>query len=98
MNEFCSRLNQLLVNEKSINTQLSGSTGIIVLVSKERLVIANVGDSRCILVKESKREIHCRYLNRELKPTLDLEKKRILEEGGEIRPFKRKPLFSCFKD
>lgn len=41
------------VNESDIDTRFSGSTCVSTTVSGKRLVVANVGDSRAILVRSS---------------------------------------------
>lgn len=41
--------NASLKKRPGLDADLSGSTGIVALVHKSRLVAANLGDSRCVL-------------------------------------------------
>lgn len=84
----CLRLDELLVAEKSVETYLSGSTGIISVTYKSRIVTANVGDSRAILIKkEGKDGFKGIALSRDLKPTIEEEKQRIIDSGGEVKQY-----------
>ena len=58
----------------------SGSTGVIVLIVGDRIICANVGDSRAILSR--KRKPIC--LSRDHKPSDPDEKLRIEEAGGRV--------------
>jgi serine/threonine protein phosphatase PrpC len=42
--------NSLLLSD--INTELSGSTVVVVLIYKQKILCFNVGDSRAILIKQ----------------------------------------------
>lgn len=47
-------LHEQMINESSIDTYLSGTTALVVVVGETtgKVTIANVGDSRVVLVKE----------------------------------------------
>ncbi|PCI27191.1 hypothetical protein COB52_05155 [Candidatus Kaiserbacteria bacterium] len=55
---------------------------MVVLIVADLCYIANVGDSRALLSGEGGKRIF--PLSRDHKPTDDLEKKRIVEAGGQI--------------
>ena len=90
--------NKSLLRNKQIDSDLSGSTCISVIYTPEKLIIANVGDSRCILGKciESKEKTGqifkkkwvSQNLSRDHKPTIPEEAERILKIGGRIRQMK----------
>ncbi len=42
-------VNNKLCNDRSIDTNFSGSTCVSLIVNSESLVCANIGDSRCVL-------------------------------------------------
>jgi len=58
----------------------SGSCCIISLIINEKLYVANVGDSRCLL-KEKKELVS---MSTDHKPSEEEERKRVVENGGQI--------------
>ena len=82
-NVFIMENNSLLRN-KQIDSDLSGSTCISVIYTPEKLIIANLGDSRCILGKFINNEYIAQNLSRDHKPTLPEEAERIKKKGGRI--------------
>lgn len=84
---------------ENIDTKLSGSTCVSVIYSPEKLIIANIGDSRCVLGKkvlsenstlnngnEKAYKYEFENLSRDHKPSLEDERERIKKAGGRIRP------------
>merc|ERR1711871_1026532 len=72
---------------KAVDNRLNdGSTGCVVMMQerRERLIAANVGDSRAILVKA---DGSCKPLTRDHKPDLPDERKRIEDSGGSVKMF-----------
>lgn len=68
---------------------MSGSTCNIVLVIKDRVYVANVGDSKSVLYKSSSSGYMLPVeISEDHKPNLERERKRILEAGGRIQSFK----------
>ena len=53
LSAICQELNFHLVHYKKIDTTLSGSTGVICLIDRDRVVTANVGDSKAVLITRS---------------------------------------------
>jgi len=89
----------------SIDILLSGSTCNIVLVVKDTVYVANVGDSRSVLYKQTAdNHIVTIPVSEDHKPCLEWEKKRVLEAGGRIHAFKtdmgeyKGPLWVWLKD
>ena len=80
--------NQNLLNNHQIDSDLSGTTCISVIYTPKKLIIANIGDSRCVLGKYDKKEnkFISENLSRDHKPTIPEEAERILKVGGRIRP------------
>ena len=68
-------------DNKNIDSNFSGTTCVIVIQIGNRIICANVGDSRAIMVKSYDRIIS---LSHEHKPELLEESERILKTGGEI--------------
>jgi serine/threonine protein phosphatase PrpC len=76
----------------SINTVFSGSTCLSLIYTPPKIIIANTGDSRGIVGRYnalSKKWTHL-PLSRDHKPSQEDEAERIIDQGGEIRPFRCK--------
>ncbi|KDP33503.1 hypothetical protein JCGZ_07074 [Jatropha curcas] len=58
----------------------SGSTACVAIVRNNQLVVANAGDSRCVISRKGQ----AYNLSRDHKPDLEAEKERILKAGGFI--------------
>ena len=86
INTFLMENNSLLRN-KQIDSDLSGSTCISVIYTPQKLIIANVGDSRCVLgSRTAENEWKFKNLSRDHKPNIKEEADRIKKTGGRIRP------------
>ena len=59
---------------------LSGSCAVMALIKNRKCIIANIGDSRCVLYK-NKRVV---YSTRDHKPNSTFERRRIESAGGEV--------------
>ena len=73
-----------------INCSLSGSTLVSVLIIEEILWCANLGDSRAILIKNEANLWKVLPLSIDHKVDLEIEAKRILDNGGRIEQGKAK--------
>ena len=83
--------------EKSIkiNTELSGSTcNLILIFNNKKLICANLGDSRAIMIKKNNEIIQ---LSRDHKPELKDEKDRILSMEGRIERKPKNAKFGPFR-
>ena len=77
-----------LVNDSSIDCTYSGTTCSSLIFSSEKIISINVGDSRCVLGKCINDKWSAVNLTRDHKPTEEEEKKRIIDKGGRIEPYK----------
>ncbi|KAL2321490.1 hypothetical protein Fmac_025869 [Flemingia macrophylla] len=59
----------------------SGSTACVAVIRGKKLVVANAGDSRCVLSRKGQ----AHNLSKDHKPDLEAEKDRILKAGGFIQ-------------
>ena len=82
------RTNMNLVNNSSIDCTYSGSTCTSLIISSEKIISINVGDSRCVLGKYINNKWLAQNLTRDHKPTEEDEKKRIIDKGGRIEAYK----------
>ena len=80
-------LNQNLVENSKIDCSLSGSTCSSIILTQEKIISINLGDSRTVLGKKENNKYITINLSTDHKPELFEEKKRILLNGGRIKPF-----------
>lgn len=70
------------------DVRFSGSTCCTVITYGRKLYIANVGDSRAIMIKSSNATQSCVALSRDHKPGDASEEKVILAKGGRIDAYR----------
>ena len=77
--------NNSLLRNRQIDSTFSGSTCVAVIYTSEKLIIMNLGDSRCILGKKINNEYKIENLTKDHKPNVQEEAERIKSYGGRIR-------------
>ena len=80
-------INNSLIKESKIDCTLSGSTCCSLIISQDKIISANVGDSRAVISRYEKGQFNAINLTRDHKPTESDEMKRIINSGGRIKPF-----------
>ena len=75
---------QEIINQKNIDTSMSGSTCVLVIQLGDHLICSNIGDSRAILIYEENDENKIFELSHDSKPELPEEEKRINKLGGRV--------------
>lgn len=83
MKEFLSKSKTL--KKKKINMKFSGTTTTVIFQKEKTLYIAHLGDSRAVIGKKQKNKKFPYQLTTDHVPTLPQEKKRIYQNGGEVR-------------
>ena len=83
-NEF---LNNYALDKEENVKDVSGSCGIMAIIKQNKLIIANIGDSRILLFKNGK----LFFETEDHKPNSEKEKERIINSGGQI--YQSTPLF-----
>ena len=78
-------INNSLINNKKIDCSLSGTTCTSLIISLEKIICANIGNTRAILARYENGYYNTINLNRDHKPTELDEIKRIISQGGIIR-------------
>lgn len=84
--DACHNLHNMLRRCVYIDSKLSGSTGVMVLVEPNRIICSNVGDSRAVLFHQSGNGLAHLPLSIDQKPSDPQEKARILSHGGKVHP------------
>ena len=79
--------NNELITEKEIDSKFSGTTCVSVLLFQDKLICANLGDSRAVLGCYEKGAYTTVSLSRDHKPTETDESERITKQGGRIAPY-----------
>jgi len=77
-----------LANDDRVDSTFSGSTCSTLIYTPDRLISANVGDSRCVLGKFDGKNWSSKNLTRDHKPNEADENKRILDAGGRVESYK----------
>ena len=89
-------LSKSIESSKSFDVFCSGSTAVVVHITKDKIICANCGDSRSILINGLGNIVK---LSRDHKPELLDEKKRIIAAGGRVdRIYGMGPYRVWFKD
>lgn len=71
--------------DASIDTEFSGTTGVMAAIRKRTLSVANIGDSRCILGrKEGSGPLTAVPVSDDHKPDRPDEQRRIVSKGGRV--------------
>ena len=86
-NAYLSIHSSLQNDNSKIDSTLSGTTCTSIIVSQNKVICANVGDSRAILSRYENGVYNSINLSRDHKPTETDEMKRILLNGGRIKQF-----------
>ena len=78
--------NATLKNKTNINTSVSGSTCSSVILTQNRIISINLGDSRCVLGKYNKKNNAWLYneLTKDHKASDETETERVIKKGGKI--------------
>jgi len=84
--EDIDRLEKILLSDASIDTEFSGSTGVVGAVRGKTLTVANIGDSRVIIGRKGPNDAHMKAVpvSMDHKPDREDEMKRIVARGGRV--------------
>ncbi len=88
MKEVFVNTNKDLCNHPLIDTQYSGSTCVTIILTKNKIISANAGDSRAVMGRYINGEWKSIDLSHDQKPNNPGERERILSHGGRIEAYK----------
>lgn len=83
-------------SNKTFDCSISGTTATLAFISKNKLYIAHVGDSRAVLAQSINNQIQAKTLTIDHRPNLPNEIERIVKCGGEIRQLSEDSPFRVF--
>lgn len=76
---------EIVLSQTKYEINFSGSTCVLMIQIDDKIIFANAGDSRAILVQEDDEKINRKIIEtRDHKPELKDEKERILKSGGRV--------------
>jgi len=86
-NQVHRDLEKTAASTNRFNCSLSGTTATVILSRNNKLYIAHVGDSRAVIASlcNTSKRLEAIDLTNDHKPNLEIEKRRILQCGGQVR-------------
>lgn len=78
-----TKTNFQTLNSDSL-VKMGGSTAVSALIVDKKIIISNLGDSRCIIVENSKRKAKVVLTTKDHKPDNKEEKRRIEKASGHV--------------
>ena len=88
MKEVFIKTNNDLCKSPSVDTQFSGSTCVTIILTKNKIISGNAGDSRAVMGRFKDGEWKSIDLSHDQKPNNPGERERILSHGGRIEAYK----------
>ena len=88
MKQVFVNTNKDLCKNPNIDTQFSGSTCVTIILTKNKIISANAGDSRAVMGRYINDEWINIDLSHDQKPNNPGEKERIIAHGGRIEAYK----------
>ena len=83
-NEF-KKINNEIYDNKNIESKMSGTTVSSLIITPEKILSINLGDSRSCLIKNENGLYSYKYLSRDHKPSEKDESLRIINNNGRIK-------------
>ena len=88
MKDVFIKTNKDLCNSPFIDTKFSGSTCVTIILTKNKIISGNAGDSRAVMGRCKNGEWISIELTQDQKPNNPGERERILSHGGRIEAYK----------
>ena len=79
------KINNEVFNSKSMDSNMSGTTVVSLVLTTEKIISINLGDSRASIFKYENGLYYCKNLTRDHKPSEPDEYKRIINNNGRIK-------------
>ena len=85
MKHTMKETHKALLQERSFDVSLSGTTAVVAFIDANRLFVANAGDSKAVLATQANGRLVAKDLNVEHKANTSGEGKRIAASGGKVK-------------
>jgi serine/threonine protein phosphatase PrpC len=85
MKHTMKETHKALLQERTFDVSLSGTTAVVAFIDANRLFVANAGDSKAVLATQSNGRLMAKDLNVEHKANTNSEGKRIAASGGKVK-------------
>ena len=79
------KINNEVYNNKSIESNMSGTTVVSLIITTEKIICVNLGDSRAAIFKCENGLYYSKNLSRDHKPSDPEENKRIINNNGRVK-------------
>ena len=79
------KVNNEVYSNKNIESDMAGTTVVSLIMTSNKMICVNLGDSRAALFKNENGLYYCKNLNREHKPCEPDENRRIMLNNGRIK-------------
>lgn len=84
MRDEALKLEKALLKDASIDTEFSGTTAVLSCIRERTLTVANIGDSRVIVGRQTRKGMKAVEVSIDHKPDREDEQKRIVAKGGRV--------------
>jgi len=84
INSF-KKINSEVYSNKNMDTDMAGTTVVSLILTSEKMICANLGDSRAAIFKNENGLYYCKNLSRDHKPSEPDENRRIMLNNGRIK-------------
>jgi serine/threonine protein phosphatase PrpC/stress-induced morphogen len=79
------KINSEIYSNKNIESDMAGTTVVSLIITADKIICPNLGDSRAVLYKFENNLYFCKNLSRDHKPSEPEENRRIIYNNGRIK-------------
>ena len=83
--EAFKKINKEIYSSSKMDSNMSGTTVVSIIITPNNIICVNLGDSRASLFRYENGLYYCRNLSRDHKPCEPDESKRIINNGGRVK-------------
>ena len=79
------KINSEIYSNKNMESDMAGTTVVSLIITADKIICPNLGDSRAVLFKYENNLYFCKNLSRDHKPSEPEENRRIINNNGRIK-------------